>query len=136
MAFDPLTAIFNIGNTLIDRLIPDKTQAAQAKAQLVQMQVQGQLDEIKGQLDINKVEAASNSIFVAGWRPAVGWVCAGALAFDSILRPFVNWVTAIFHHPINAQALDMSTLIPLLAGLLGFGAMRSFDKSQGTNNGH
>ena len=136
MAFDPITALFNIGNTLIERLIPDKTAQDQAKAQLVQMQVQGELAQIQGQLEINKVEAASNSTFVAGWRPAVGWVCVGGLAFDTMLRPLLNWVTAIAHHPLAAPALDMSTLIPLLAGLLGFGAMRSIDKAQGTDNGH
>lgn len=136
MALDPLTTILNIGNTLIDRLLPDKTQAAAAKAQLVQLQVQGELNELQGQLEINKVEAASNSVFVAGWRPFIGWVCGGALIFDTMLRPLVNWISALARHPLNAPALDMGTLIPLLGGLLGFGAMRSYDKSQSTDNGH
>lgn len=136
MALDPVTEVLTLGNSLIERLVPDKAAQAQAKAQLVQMQLQGEFTEIQGQLEINKVEAASNSIWVSGWRPAVGWVCATALAFDSVLRPFVNWSTAILRHPINAAPLDMSTLIPLLGGLLGFGVMRSYDKAQGTDNGH
>lgn len=136
MALDPLTAILNIGDALIDRLLPDKAQAAAAKAQLVQMQVQGELAELQGQLEINKVEAASNSIFVAGWRPFIGWVCGGALIFDTIVRPMLNWISALAGHALNAPALDMATLLPLLGGLLGFGAMRSYDKLQGNDNGH
>lgn len=133
---DPLTAILNIGSSLIDRLLPDKAANDAAKAQLVSMTTAGELQQIAGQLEVDKVEAASQSTFVAGWRPAIGWVCGLALLFDMVVRPLVNWLTAAFGHPINAPALDMSSLLPLLAGMLGFGAMRSFDKTQGTGNGH
>lgn len=121
----------------------DPTVALEKSTELtkIQLDMQNQaanavVAEIEGQIEINKIEAASNSKFVAGWRPAIGWVCAGSLFFDTIVRPVVNWISALSHHPLNAPALDMATLIPLMGGLLGFGAMRSYDKSQGTDNGH
>ena len=136
MALDPVTAILNVGNSLIDRLIPDKSAAAAAKATLLQMQVQGDLAQLQGQLEINKTEAASQSIFVAGWRPAIGWICGMALMSDFIVRPLFTWVASLWGHPVAYPPLDLSDLIPLLLGMLGLTAARSYDKSQGTANGH
>lgn len=139
MAFDPVTAILNIGSTLIDRLIPDKTAAAQAKAQLVQAQLNGDLAELQGQIQVNQVEAASQSVFVAGWRPFVGWACGCALAYSYILQPFIVSIATIMKVQFNVNDLphlDMVQLIGLLSTMLGMGALRSFDKVQGTDNGH
>lgn len=136
MALDPVTAVLNIGNSILDRLLPDKQANEAAKAALLQMQVQGELAQIAGQLEVNKAEAGSNSVFVAGWRPFVGWICGAALASDFMVRPLLTWIAALCGHPIVYPALDLSDLLPLLMGLLGLGAMRSFDKSQGTGNGH
>jgi len=139
MSFDPITAILNVGNSLIDRLIPDKTAAATAKAQLVQMQVSGELDEIKGQITVNQAEAASQSVFVAGWRPFVGWACGFAFVYAFILQPLIVMLLVAFKVAFDKSALpalDMSTMMPVLLGMLGLGAMRSFDKTQGNGNGH
>lgn len=136
MGFDPITAALDLGSKLADRLLPDKAANDAAKAQLVEMQLKGELDQISGQLEVDKVEAASQSTFVAGWRPFVGWVCGFGIAMDVVVRPLCNFVAAVFGHPINIPALDLSTLVPLLGGMLGFGAMRSYDKAQGTGNGH
>src|SRR5215472_15854312 len=96
MAFDPLTAVLNVGNTLIDRLLPDKAENDKAKAALLQMQVQGELASIAGQLDVDKTEAANLSPFVAGWRPFIGWVCGTGLAYQFVLAPLLTWITALF----------------------------------------
>lgn len=133
---DPLTAILNLGQSIIDRVIPDKTQAATAKAALLTAELQGDIQETLAQLEVDKTEAASNSKFVAGWRPYIGWVCGTGIAVDVIVRPmFAFFASAFAHHVVSLPALDLSTLMPLLAGMLGFGAMRSFDKAQGTGNG-
>ena len=139
MALDPLTAILNVGNTLIDRLIPDKTAAAAAKAQLVQMQVAGDLDQIKGQLSVDQTEAGSQSIFVAGWRPFVGWACGAAFCYVYILQPMVQF--ALVACKVNFDlskipSLDIADMMPVLLGMLGLGAMRSYDKVNGAGNGH
>lgn len=134
--FDPITAGLGLVNSVIDRVLPDKAANDAAKAQLVQMQLKGELDQITGQLDINKVEAASNSKFVAGWRPFIGWVSGVALAEDMVLRPLLAQISALFGHPIVLPPLDLATLLPLVGGMLGFGTMRSVEKLQGTSNGH
>ena len=136
MAIDPVTAALDLGGKLIDRFLPDKAANDAAKAELVRMQLAGELASIQGQLDTNKTEAASASVFVAGWRPFVGWIAGAALAEDMIIRPLLQQVSTLFGHPIVLQPLDVSTLLTLLGGLLGFGAMRSFDKTVGGSSGH
>lgn len=139
MALDPVTAVLNIGSTILDRIIPDKTAAAAAKAQLIQAELNGELEAAKGQLNVDAVEAASQSVFVAGWRPFVGWTCGAALAYSFILQPCIVSICVLAGvHFDTAQLphLDMVTLIGLLTTMLGMGALRSFDKSQGTDNGH
>lgn len=136
MALDPVTAALNIGSTILDRILPDKQANAAAKAALVQMQVQGELAQLAGQMEVNKVEAANASVFVAGWRPYIGWICGTALVSDFIVRPLFTWIASLAGHPVMYPALDTSTLLTLLTGMLGFGAMRSYDKVNGTGNGH
>ena len=90
------------------------------------------------QVDVNKIEAASSSLFVAGWRPAVGWVGVLGLAYQFIGYPLMQWgwsfgqgielIPAGLAAPPN---LEVEQLMTLLAGLLGFGGMRSFEKSKG-----
>jgi hypothetical protein len=88
------------------------------------------------QADVNKVEAANGSTFVAGWRPFIGWICGCALAFQFIIRPLLTWIVALLNHPAVVPALDMGDLITVLLGMLGLGAMRSYDKKNGTSVGH
>lgn len=131
MAFDPITAVADLGKTLIERLIPDKAAQDQAKNALAQMQVQGELAQIAGQLAINQTEAANQSTFVAGWRPAIGWVCASALGCDFVVRPLFNWGVALWGRAAVWPALDMSSLMPLMLGMLGLGAYRTYEKVSG-----
>lgn len=136
MSLDPITAALDIGGKLIDRLIPDKAANDAAKAQLVQMQVAGDLQQILGQLDVDKVEAANQNMFVAGWRPFCGWVAGSGLAYQFLFAPIGTWIASLLGHPVVAPPLDLGTLMTLLLGMLGMGAMRSYDKTQGTGNGH
>jgi hypothetical protein len=139
MAFDPLTAILNIGNTVIDRLLPDKTKADEAKAELVKMAVTGDFETMKGQIQINIAEAASGSVFVAGWRPAVGWACGSAFAYAFIIQPLIQTLLVVFHShfdPAMLPKLDMSEMMPVLLGMLGLAGLRTYDKAKGTDNGH
>jgi len=90
------------------------------------------------QVDINKIEAASTSLFVSGWRPAVGWVGVAGLTYQFLGYPLMQWVWAfgqgvdIIPKGLAAPPdLQIEHLMTLLAGLLGFGGMRSFEKSKG-----
>ena len=138
MAFDPITGALELGGKLIDKLIPDPQAKAQATLQLMQLKASGELaaltadtDLAKAQLEVNKAEATSASLFVAGWRPFVGWTCGVGLANDFILRPLAIYVSSLCHvTSATWPALDMTILLPLLLGMLGLGAMRTYEKTQ------
>eukprot|EP01037_Dinobryon_pediforme_P014236 gene14236-14356_t len=138
MAFDPITGALELGGKLIDKLIPDPQAKAQATLQLMQLKASGELsaltadtDLAKAQVEVNKAEATSASLFVAGWRPFVGWTCGVGLANDFILRPLAIYVSSVCHVTGAIwPALDMTSLLPLLLGMLGLGAMRTFEKTQ------
>jgi hypothetical protein len=125
---------------IINKLIPDKAAAAAATAQLQQLALQGQLSDELAQLtsitsaqsDVDKVEAASANLFVAGWRPAIGWVCAAAFSFEFILRPIIEWAFIVSGHtlPVKLPRLD-DALTQLTYGMLGMGALRTYEKVKG-----
>lgn len=94
----------------------------------------GSIAEMQGQLDIDKQEAASNSVFVSGWRPWIGWVSGMAFAWAFVLQPLGTFVLASFHHPVVLPTLDLSQMMPVLLGMLGLGAMRTYEKVQGVPN--
>ena len=90
------------------------------------------------QVEVNKIEAASANLFVSGWRPAVGWVGVLGLAYQFLGYPLMQWAWAVgqgadlIPQGLNAPPdLDVEQLMTLLAGLLGFGGMRSFEKTKG-----
>lgn len=139
MAFDPVTAIAQIVSTVVDRLIPDKSQAAAAKAQLLEMQIKGEFDNAIEQLKTDQAEAANQSVFVAGWRPFVGWACGFAFVYAFILQPLAQAICVIAHRSFDPKlfpVLNLDQMMPVLLGMLGLGAMRTIDKYNGTGNGH
>jgi len=137
-----LDDIIGQGLAIINKFIPDPAQKAQAAYEMAQLQQQKEFKELdtavaelQAQTDTNKVEAANTSLFVAGWRPFVGWVCGSGLAYQYLLDPLISWAAAINHWPMP-PSLDLSTLITMLGGMLGFGAMRTVEKLNGVSNGH
>ena len=133
MALDPVSAALDIGGKLIDRLWPDPTQAAKAKLELLKMQQEGDLAVMVAQTDINKVEAGSSSIFVAGWRPFVGWVCGAALVYAAILEPLARFISKVgFSYTGDFPVIDTMLTMQILMGLLGMAGLRSWDKKNGT----
>jgi len=134
MALDPLSAVLDIGGKVIDRLWPDPAQAASAKLELIKLQQSGELAQIAGQMEINKVEAASSSTFVAGWRPFIGWVCGAAFAYKFVLAPIGAFVLAAAGHPIVMPVLDFTEMSSVLLGMLGLGGMRTLEKIKGAES--
>jgi hypothetical protein len=129
---DPITAALGLGSKLIERFFPDPAQADAAKLELLKLQQSGELAQIAGQHEVNKIEAASSSLFVAGWRPAVGWVCASALAYVYLLYPLLLWAAAIWWPAGKPPVLvNDGMLMELLLGLLGLGGLRTFEKLKG-----
>lgn len=112
----------------IDKIWPDKTEAEKAQAALL-------MTALQGQLDTNKAEAANQSIFVAGWRPFVGWICGCGFGV-SAFAPLLEWLAALFGHPVKFPPFDVSVMMTLLTGMLGLGGMRTYEKATGINAGH
>ena len=114
----------NVVAGIIDKVadkIDDFTLDKAEKAQLIQ--------EInKAQIEVNKVEANSSSLFVAGWRPFVGWTCGVALCYHFVLQPFLTFVLYSFGQQITLPTFDMGTLTTILMGMLGLGGLRSYEK--------
>ena len=127
MAFDPITAITDLIKSGLEKFIPDANVREQAALQLA-----GQLHaQVMAQIEVNKVEAASSNLFVAGWRPFVGWTCGASYAYTFVVQPFMVFVlTAAQVHMDIGQLpqLDMGELGVVLFGMLGLGAMRSYEK--------
>ena len=91
-----------------------------------------------GQMEVNKVEAANQNLFVAGWRPAIGWIGAGAMFYQFLLYPLLVWAWVWFqaegYVPKEVKPppmLDTDALWVILSGMLGIAGMRSFEKSRG-----
>ena len=134
-----LGSLFDFGGKLIDKIFPDPQKAQEAKIELFKLQQNGELAVLaaetqlaKGQLDVNIEEAKSSNRFVAGWRPACGWVGAAGLAYSAILEPLARFVAAVgFGYAGVFPLLDTTITMQILFGLLGLGAMRSFDKKNG-----
>jgi hypothetical protein len=141
MGFDitGLGSIFDFGSKVIDKIFPDKTAADKAKFDLLTQQQAGQLTELQNdfnlaikQIETNAVEAENPSTFVSGWRPFVGWICGVALAYNYIFMPlFVYIMQMAFKGAPGMPALDIGELMTLLIGMLGLGALRSYDKQNG-----
>ncbi|NBW08727.1 MAG: hypothetical protein EBR82_11960 [Caulobacteraceae bacterium] len=131
MALDPVTALLDIGGKVIDRIWPDPAQAASAKFELFKLQQSGELQQIAGQLEINKIEAASTSVFVSGWRPFIGWVCGTACAWNWIGLKIALFASAYFGHTLDLAPADLSEMMPVLMGMLGIGGLRTIEKING-----
>jgi len=117
---------------LLDKFIEDKDQKAQLAHDIATMSERHAQELAKGQLEINKVEAASGSVFKGGWRPFIGWVCGVAFAYHFVLQPFIVFgATAAGVDLPELPSFDMSSLMTVMMGMLGLGGLRSYEKKQG-----
>lgn len=142
-AADPVTAVLNVAGSIIERVFPNPADAANAKLELVKMEKNGELAQLtsdtelaKGQITTNTEEAKSESLFVAGWRPFVGWTCGLAFFFKYVGGPALWMLAQLFGRAIQLPVIDSSELFPVLLGMLGLGAYRSFDKLRASGKGN
>ena len=115
--------VADLAKDVIGRIWPDKSAQEQAELSAALLVVQGQLA-------VNQAEAASSSVFVAGWRPFVGWCCGLGFLWATIAQPMVTWV-AVAHGWPPPPAIDTEVLLYVLGGMLGLGTLRSFEKTKG-----
>ena len=131
MSLDPISAALDLGTTLINKIFPDPLQASEAKLKLLELQQNGELAIMTAQTDINKQEAVNSSVFVSGWRPAIGWVCALALAYQYLVRPLGSTIASVLGMTIPPLPGLDDNLWQLMMGMLGMGGLRTFEKIQG-----
>jgi hypothetical protein len=117
--------------TLIDRLIPDRAAAEKAKAEMEAELIRASNDAAMAQVEVNKIEAAHSSVFVAGWRPSIGWVCAAGLAWAFVLAPVASWALVAFGIKAELPAIQFDHLFELVLAMLGIGGLRTFEKLRG-----
>lgn len=145
MAFDPVSAIFGVANQVIARVWPDPADQAKAAQALAELQQKGDLafldadvQLMTGQMRINEKEAEHGGMFKGGWRPAVGWICAIAMAYKFVLFPMlISLVQMVAHFtgselfPLeNLPVIEWGELSVVLLGMLGLGGLRTIEKTR------
>ena len=138
-----ISGLFSAAQSLIDRLFPDPEKKAAAQLELLKMQQSGDLAQLAAETDLAKLqiqtnieEAKSTNWFVAGWRPAIGWVCGAGLAYAALVEPFARFAAKVwFGYGGEFPVIDTDLTLHILMGMLGLGAMRSVEKVKGAE-GH
>ncbi len=129
-----LDALIGPVTGLLDKFIPDADERARLAHEIATMSERHAQQLAKGQIEINKTEAAHKNMFVAGWRPFVGWTCGIALAWHFVGQPLAVFVIAysgVESPPL--PAFEMESLLTVLLGMLGLGGLRTFEKTKGVS---
>lgn len=116
---------------LLDKFIEDKDQKNALAHEIATMAQKHAQENAKAQIEVNKTEAGHKSLFVSGWRPAVGWVCCIGMASNFLVIPMANFALALAQSPVVVPVLQLSEMMPVLLGMLGLGGMRSAEKFKG-----
>lgn len=124
-------AIATLINSVVDRVFPDPAQAAQLKAQLQTALLDAQTKQDQSQSAVNQAEASSGNIFEAGWRPMIGWFCAGAVGYQYLLVPVSVWCAAWLGFNLPMPPTLDAGIWPLMTGLLGMSTLRTYEKVTG-----
>jgi hypothetical protein len=122
-----LDSVIAAGLDIVNKFVPDPQARAQAESEM--RTALQQWDQ--QQNTVNAAEAGSSSLFVAGWRPAIGWVCAVALFYQYALGPMGMWGAHMFHYDIPAPPMLDNSLWELMFGMLGMGGLRTYEKVKG-----
>lgn len=130
--FDLLGKLVDPVSNILDKVIEDKDQKAKLAHEIATMAERHAQELAQGQIEINKAEAQSRNIFIAGWRPFVGWSCGLALFWHFLGLPVTLFITGwvgVEHPPL--PEFDMESLMTVLLGMLGLGGLRTFEKFKG-----
>lgn len=129
---NPFKPIVDIVGKVIDRVVPDKAAAERAKLEFAATAQTQEFQLMLEQIKVNLEEAKSTNWFVAGWRPAVGWVGAIGFGYATVLEPFSRFMAKVaFGYEGDFPVLDLALLLTTLGGLLGLGTLRTVEKVRG-----
>jgi len=122
----------DLRSAITGKAIDDPTAQAELLYKLELLRV----NLLEGQMAVNQAEAGHKSVFVSGWRPSLGWIGSFAIGYSFIVQPLIVVVLKANQIDVDIPSIELGPLMTLITGMLGFGAMRSFDKKIGTSNGH
>lgn len=129
---DAIAAGANLVDDIVKRIWPDANEEQKMKFEQFKTELDAVWRNQLAQLDINKLEAQSTSLFVSGWRPAIGWVCGVALTYAAVIEPLVRFVAVVGFGYVGAfPVLDTDITLQILLALLGLGGYRSIEKIKG-----
>ena len=110
----------------------DPTRLAELAAEADRLEAQART----AQAEINRAEAQHRSVFVAGWRPFIGWICGTAFAFNFVVSPLIMQISALLGKTVMLNALDLGPLLTLALGMLGIAGLRTYEKQSGIQHRH
>ena len=114
------------------RMLPDPNARKAAEEAIEASLIEAGNAAMAAQAAINQAEASNPNVFVSGWRPAVGWVCASGLAWEFFLKPMITWGALLAGHPVEgAPVLDTNELMALVTSMLGLAGYRTFEGIKG-----
>lgn len=133
-----IASLIPILGSVLDKIIPNTAERERAKAEIALKLAENETELVKlfaaqdqGQIEINKEEAKSNSLFVSGWRPFIGWTCGVGCAWAFVLKPILDWGVKIAGSTATLPVLQTGELMSLMLGLLGMGTLRTYEKFKG-----
>ena len=119
-----ISALIGPVSSLLEKAIPDRDLREKLSHELAVLADK----QMTAQIEVNKVEAAHKSLFVSGWRPAIGWICAMGMAGNFLVIPFANMSLELSKTGVTIPMIALSEMMPILFGLLGLGTMRTVEK--------
>ena len=123
-----ISALIGPVSSILDKVIPDKDLRERLSHEIATMAEKHAQAQVMAQIEVNKIEAASSSVFVSGWRPAIGWICAMGMAGNFLVIPFANMALELSKTGVTIPMIALSEMMPVLMGMLGLGAMRTVEK--------
>ncbi len=127
-----LSSLIEPVSSLLDKAIPDQDLKRKLSHEIATMSEKHAQQLALAQIKVNAAEAASGSLFKGGWRPCIGWICGIAFGYHFVLQPVIIFVVALIGIEIpELPKFDMNTLLTVLAGMLGIGGLRTYEKQKG-----
>ncbi len=127
-----LSSLIEPVSSLLDKAIPDQDLKRKLSHEIATMSEKHAQELALAQIKVNAAEAASGSLFKGGWRPCIGWICGIAFGYHFVLQPVIIFVVALIGIEIpELPKFDMNTLLTVLAGMLGIGGLRTYEKQKG-----
>jgi len=124
-----LQALIGPVTGILDKFIEDKDAKNAMAHEIATMAEKAAHEAAMAQVEVNKMEAQHRSLFVAGWRPFIGWTCGIALAYHFVLNPLIMFNVSWAGVEIpELPEFDMGSLMTVLMGMLGLGGLRTFEK--------